>query len=219
MQLLYSRSSSHQKRHRYCCAIFIYWISQEKNIFFLPLLLSASTVGFHQPSQCLKNISKWSLKDSRNCFENPHQEEPLNITQHFSTLFVLLGLLLLPLALSPHSACALFLLCKKKKTLKRGSVDPKPPKTDIVYISDSQQLIVWDKCVCVFYYWYNNIISQLHSSQSRQFFYLNISVSQQKNWRKKNIWLSSASSFYEVCEYFCCYLWSRGKVDWQLLLL
>ena len=97
---------------------------------------------------------------------------------------MLLGLLLLPLALSPHSACA-FLLCKKKKTLKRGSVDPKPPKTDIVYISDSQQLIVWDKCVCVFYYWYNNIISQLHSSQSRQFFYLNISVSQQKNWRKK----------------------------------
>ena len=120
---------------------------RKKNIF-LPLLLSASTVGFHQPSQCLKNISKWSLKDSRNCFENPHQEEPLNITQHFSTLFVLLGLLLLPLALSPHSACALFLLCKKKKTLKRGSVDPKPPKTDIVYISDSQQLIVWDKCVC-----------------------------------------------------------------------
>lgn len=90
---------------------------RKKNIF-LPLLLSASTVGFHQPSQCLKNISKWSLKDSRNCFENPHQEEPLNITQHFSTLFVLLGLLLLPLALSPHSACALFLLCKKKKNIK-----------------------------------------------------------------------------------------------------
>jgi hypothetical protein len=58
------------------------------------------------------------LKDSRNCFEKPHQEEPLNITQHFSTLFVLLGLLLLPLALSPHSACALFLLCKKKKNIK-----------------------------------------------------------------------------------------------------
>ena len=30
---------------------------RKKNIF-LPLLLSASTVGFHQPSQCLKNISK-----------------------------------------------------------------------------------------------------------------------------------------------------------------
>ena len=40
-------------------------------------------------------------------------------------------------------------------------------------------------CVCVFYYWYNNIISQLHSSQSRQFFYLNISVSQQKTEEKK----------------------------------
>ena len=117
MQLLYSRSSSHQKRHRYCCAIFIYWISQEKKYFFAsPTLCLNSWIS--SAKSVLKKHLQVKLERLKKLFGKLHQEEPLNITQHFSTLFVLLGLLLLPLALSPHSACALFLLCKKKKNIK-----------------------------------------------------------------------------------------------------
>ena len=54
----------------------------------------------------------------------------------------------------------------------------------ILYIFQTANSLLFGTSVCVFYYWYNNIISQLHSSQSRQFF-LNISVSQQKTEEKK----------------------------------
>ena len=75
---------------------------------------------------------------------------------------------------------------RRKKTLKRGSVDPKPPKTDIVYISDSQQLIVWDKCVCVCFIIGIIIISSPSFTLANLGkFFLNISVSQQKTEEKK----------------------------------
>ena len=90
-----------------------------KKIFFFasPTLCLNSWIS--SAKSVLKKHLQVKLERLKKLFWKPHQEELLNITQLFSTLFVLLGLLLLPLALSPHSACALFLLCKKKNIKRR----------------------------------------------------------------------------------------------------
>ena len=55
----------------------------------------------------------------------------------------------------------------------------------ILYIFQTANSLLFGTSVYVFYYWYNNnIISQLHSSQSRQIFFEYLCVSE-KNWRKK----------------------------------
>ena len=78
----------------------------------------------------------------------------------------------------------------------------------ILYIFQTANSLLFGTSVCVCF-----IIGIIISSPSFTLanlgnFFIWISLCLSKKLKKTNIWLSSASSFYEVCEYFCCYLWN-----------